>query len=249
MSEANIKVIKSLTLAPLDVPDVEIDRAKSVAGERAAVINAGSIVAFAAGISEAEQEDILYSMQLAQRAASGVADRYAAVKDWYREYVRVLETTGWVLKGFNPNAQKVSESEFEMAKAALKILLAAATGPQSAVLMAAVTALEGMAKDDGFITLFEHFGAEGKVGNFQVGAVSRGDAGELATVIGGFEFDMTEVQRKFLFFKWHNKAVSVWGDATTAVFNRAAYAPLRELVRERLGSEARKAIASFPLKF
>lgn len=245
----SLAAIKALKLAPLDLPDVHIARARSVGGEPAAAINAGSIVAFVAGISEAEQEDILYSMQLAQRAASGKADRYAAVKDWYREYVRVLEQTGWVLKGFNPNAQKVDQSEFEMAKAALEILLAAATGPQSAVLVAAIKALEGMANDDGFIMLFEHFGAEGRIGNFQVSAVSRGAAGELATVIGGFQIEMTERQEKFLFFTWRDKGVSVWGDTTTAVFNRAAYEPLRETVREMLGKEARKAIAGLTLKF
>ena len=104
---------------------------------------------------------MLYSIQFAQRAASGATDRYKAVDDWYKEYNRVLEMTGWVLKGFAPTKQKVAEGEYEMAKAALSIIAAAATGPQSAVLVAAIKALEGMADEDGFITLFEHFGVDG----------------------------------------------------------------------------------------
>ncbi|MBP1597691.1 MAG: hypothetical protein H6Q05_3068 [Acidobacteria bacterium] len=246
MSVASIKALK---LAPLDVPDVAIARAKSVGGEPAAVINAGSIVAFAAGITSQEQEDVLYSMQLAQRAASGVADRYTAIRDWYKKYVEVLQDTGWVMGGFSPNAQRVDESEFEMAKAALKIMLAAMTGPGTAVLTAAITALEGMAKEDGFITLFEHFGAEGQVGNFQMGAVEKGAAGELSVVVGAFQMLMTENQKKFLFFKWRDKNVSVWGDSTKATFNRAHYAGLRDTVREMLGVHAQKAIAQLPLKF
>lgn len=245
----SIASIQNLKLAPLDLPDVVIERTKSVGGEPSAAINAGSIVAFAAGTSAEEQEDILYSMQLAQRAASGVADRYTAVKDWYREYVRVLAETGWTMGSFNLNAQKVDQSEVEVAKAALEILAAAATGPQSAVLLAAIKALQGMAKDDGFITLFEHYGAKGLVGNFQISDVKRGAAGELAIVTGAFQIEMAERQEKFLFFTWHKKGVSVWGDATRATFNRTHYAELRETVRSMLGKEARKAIASLPLKF
>lgn len=245
----SIASIQALTLAPLDLPDIELERTKSVGGEAAAAINAGSIVAFAAGISAEEQEDILYSMQLAQRAASGVADRYSAVKDWYGEYLRVLAETGWVMGGFSLNAQKVDQSEVEVAKAALEILAAAATGPQSVVLLAAIKALKGMAKDDGFITLFEHYGAKGLVGNFQISDVQRGTAGELSIVTGAFQIEMAERQEKFLFFTWHKKGVSVWGDATRATFNRTHYATLRGTVREMLGKEARKAIATLPLKF
>jgi hypothetical protein len=245
----SIASIRALKLAPLDLLDVQIERTKSVGGEASAAINAGGIVAFAAGIGDQDQEDILYSMQLAQRAASGVADRFTAVKDWYREYVRVLAETGWVMAGFNLNAQKVDQSEIEVAKVALEILAAATTGPGSVVLLAAINALKGMAKDDGFITLFEHYGASGKVGNFQISDVQKGAAGELSVVTGAFQIEMAEHQEKFLFFTWHRKGVSVWGDATRATFNRSHYAGLRETVRQMLGKEARNAIAGLPLKF
>lgn len=245
----SIESIKALKIAPLDDLDIEIERSRSVGGGASAAINAGGIVAFAGGVEAEEQEDILYSMQLAQRAASAVADRYTEVKAWYQEYVRVLGETGWVMSGFNLNAQKVDQSEVEVAKAALEILAAAATGPQSVVLLAAIKALKGMAKDDGFITLFEHYGAKGLVGNFQISDVQKGPGGVLSIVTGAFQIEMAERQDKFLFFTWHKKGVSVWGDAIRATFNRAYYADLRQTVREMLGKEGRKAIASLPLKF
>lgn len=249
MSTTSIEAIRHLAVAALDIPDVEVERTKSVAGAPSAAINAGSIVGFSADIGEQEQEDVLYSLQLAQRAASAAADRYTAVQDWYKEYVRVLEMTGWVMTGFNLNAQKVDQSEIEVAKAALEILAAAVTGPQSVVLLAAIKAMQGMAKDDGFITLFEHFGSRGRVGNFQMSDVQKDEAGTLSIVTGAFQIEMAERQEKFLFFKWHRKGVSVWGDAVKAAFNRTHYATLREAVRERLGKEGRKAIAGLPLKF
>ncbi|MDM0029867.1 hypothetical protein [Variovorax saccharolyticus] len=247
----SIEAIRQLAVAPLDMPDVEIERTKSVAGAPSAAINAGSIVGFSADISEQEQEDVLYSLQLAQRAASAATSRYTAVQDWYKEYVRVLEMTGWVMTGFNLNAQKVDQSEIEVAKAALEILAAAVTGPQSVVLLAAITAMKSMAKDDGFITLFEHFGAQGRVGNFQMSDVQKApdEAGTLFIVTGAFQIEMAERQEKFLFFKWHRKGVSVWGDAVRSTFNRTHYATIREAVRERLGKEGRKAIAGLPLQF
>lgn len=243
----SLKAIRSLRVAALDIPELDIARAKSVAGQASAAVDAGSIVAFVAGIDAQDQEDVLYSIQLAQRAASGAADRYKAVGDWYKEYNRVLQMTGWVLQGFAPSSQKVAEGEYEIAKAALSIIAAAATGPQSAVLTAAIQALEGMAGEDGFITLFEHFGIDGYVGNFQLGAVEKDAVGALAMRLGAFQMNMSERKKKFLFVKWQEKEVSVWADVQTAIFNRTLYKSLRDGVKEMLGSDAKKAIAALPL--
>jgi hypothetical protein len=243
----SVEAIRSLHVATLDLPKLDITREKSVAGHATAAVDAGSIIAFVAGIDAQDQEDVLYSIQLAQRAASGAADRFKAVSDWYKEYTRVLQLTGWVLQGFAPTSQKVAEGEYEIAKAALSIVAAAATGPQSAVLIAAIKALEGMADDDGFITLFEHFGVDGLVGNFQMGAVEK-DGDALSMRLGAFQMNMSERKKKFLFFKWREKDISVWAETQTAIFNRSHYEGLRDVVRERLGEDARDAIATIPLK-
>jgi len=245
----SVDFIKSLTLAPLDLTGIDIERAKASDGGPAAVVNAGSLVGFQAGVTEEEQEDVLYSLQIAQRAASGIADRFTQIKEWYTEYVRVLSAIGWAFKNFDLNAQQVDQSEVEVAKAALEILAAAATGPQSAVLLAAINALKSMAKGDGFIALFEHYGASGLIGNFQVSDVQRGAERELSIVTGAFQIKMVERQAKFLVVTWRQKGVSVWGSATKASFNRAIYSEVREAVKEKLGKEARKAIAALPLKF
>lgn len=243
----SVETIQSLALAPLDPPPVRITRYRGPAGRPSAAIDAGSIVAFAGGISAQDREDILYSIQFAQRAASAVADRYEAVEAWYKQYVDVLAQTGWVLNGFNLSTQQADESQVEVAKAALQILAAAAAGPASAVLLAAIEALKGMAKDDGYITLFEHYGAKGRVGNFQISDVQAGEGNQLSIVTGAFEIRMMERQEKFLFFTWNKEAISVWGDATRASFNRDQYARVREIIRSRLGVEAMKAIAEMPL--
>ena len=244
----SIASIQGLTLATLDRTDFGIEQTKSTGGGPSAVVNAGSLVGFEGGISEDEQEDILYSLQFAQRAASGAADRFTQIKGWYTKYVEVLTDVGWTLKNFDLNEQKVDQSEVEVAKAALEILAAAATGPQSVVLLAAIKALKGMAKEDGFITLFEHYGAQGLIGNFQVSDVARGPNHELNITTGAFQIKMEERQDGFLFVKWHKKGVSVWGSATTASFNRQTYAEVRDTVKQMLGAYARKAIAEVPLK-
>jgi hypothetical protein len=114
----SIASIQGLTLAPLDRTDFGIEQTKSTGGGPSAVVNAGSLVGFEGGISEDEQEDILYSLQFAQRAASGAADRFTQIKGWYTKYVEVLTDVGWTLKNFELNEQKVDQSEVEVAKAA-----------------------------------------------------------------------------------------------------------------------------------
>jgi hypothetical protein len=242
----SLETIRLLHVAALDVPALNIPRARGISGQASAAVDAGSIIAFVAGIDAQDQEDVLYSTQLAQRAASGVADRYKGVHDWYKEYSRVLQMTGWVLQGFAPSSQNVEEGEYEIAKAALRIVAAAATGPQNAVLVAAINALEGMADENGFITLFEHFGVNDLVGNFQIGAVAK-DGDALSMRLGAFQMNMTERRKKFLFVKWREKGVSVWADAQIAMFNRAHYDGLRDEVRNKLGEDARDAIALLPL--
>jgi hypothetical protein len=244
--DVTAKTLGEIAIAPLDLKGVpDLPRARSV-GE-AAVVNAGCIVAFGGSVSAQDQEDILYSLQFAQRAASARADRYANIEDWYKIYVDTLQLLGWTLNHFTPNAQTVAEGEFEMAKAALKIMVAATAGPAAAVLAAAIQALEGMAKKDGFIRLFEHFGSNGRVGNFQLGTVDREASGALACTLGGFQISMKENKEKFLFFKWRNEDVKVWADAAGATFNRSYYAGRREAVVQRLGEDADKAIADIPL--
>lgn len=98
-SDISIRTIKDLKIAPLDELDINIASIRGAPGGQSVAVNARSVAAVDAGVSEQAQEDILYSMQLAPCAASAVADRYINVRAWYLEYVRVLTEAGWVMSG------------------------------------------------------------------------------------------------------------------------------------------------------
>lgn len=248
MTVTNVSAIEALDLELPAVPDIDIDRSKSIGdGDAAAAVNGSAVVAFGTGISAQEREDILYSMQLAAAASNKKANRETEIAAWYNEYIRVLGLTGWVVRGFAPQRRTMAEGDVDVDQVALTILAAAITGPALQVMKVAIEALKGMADDSGQIRLLEFYGADGKVGNFQLGAVERGAGDELNLGIGAYQFVMKQRKKKILFIKWRRQDVDLWGGAANATFNPAAYATVRKTVLERLGPSRIDAIAALDL--
>lgn len=57
-----------------------------------AAVDAGSLLSFVEGLSVQEREDVLYSVQLAQRAATGQFDRFTQTHLWYQKYSKCWKT-------------------------------------------------------------------------------------------------------------------------------------------------------------
>lgn len=212
-----------------------------------AAVNASTLLSFVDGIEGAEKDDVLYSIQFAQRAASAAHDRYIETPAWYRLYVDVLEQLGWAGEQFAFTATGESQSEVQMDKEALQIISAIATGNQLAVITKSIEALGAMADEDGAIDLFEFQSSNVLGGNFQVGAVEKGANDLLSIALGAFYFRATERKKKFLFFKWRRKEVEFFTAAQRMVFNPGIYAVSREVVKERLQATAKTFIANIPL--
>lgn len=241
--------ILALRLAPDDTPDSDREEFefKGVGGGEAAAINGASVIAFAAGIDSQTQEDILYSIQIANRAADGVAKAGEDMAAWFGEYARVLRLTGWTVTGIAPQQQTTSEGDVELAKEALGIITAAIGGALPVVLAAAISAMQKMADSSGFIKLFDHYGNKGKIGNFQLGQVDRGVGGDIGMTAGAFFMTLTEKRENFIFIKWHSKDVTIWADVQKNVFSKSQYANVRAAVIKKLGENANAAIADLNL--
>jgi hypothetical protein len=190
---------------------------------------------------------VLYSVQLAQRAASGSHDRFTETQAWYRKYVEILENLGWATEQFAFTRFDQSEGEFRMDKAALAIITAIATQNQLAVLQQAVSALSRLAEADGTIRLFDfHSSLEGS-GNFQLGAVQRGANGALSMALGAFYFRSVDERRRFLFWRWGAQDVHFWTGAQRMTFNADFYARRRADVVAKLEKTASSYIADLKL--
>jgi hypothetical protein len=100
-----------------------------------AAVNAGSLVSFFSGVTTEEKSDVLFSTQIAQRAASAKFDRFDATQDWYAAYSEVLERLGWVGESFALTDRGSSAGEFSMDKSVLNVIASIATGNQLAILV------------------------------------------------------------------------------------------------------------------
>ena len=210
-------------------------------------INVGSVVSFVDGLTAQERDDVLYSVQIAQRGASGAFDRFTQTQSWYQKYIEILENLGWATEQMAFTRYDQSEGEFRMDQAAVKIIAAIATGGQLAVLQESLTALSSLAENDGAIRLFDfHASLEGS-GNFQLGSVQKAGNGALSMALGGFYFRSMDEQRRFLFFKWGAKKVNFWTAAQRMTLNADFYAQNRESVRLRLVADASNFIATLSL--
>ncbi len=212
-----------------------------------AAVNAGSIVSFVAGLSEEEKGDVLFSTQLAQRAASAKHDRFAATKDWYGVYAGVLERLGWVVEGFAFTDRGSSKGEFSMDKSALDIIATIATGAQLAILVKTIDTLKRLGEDDRALRIFDMQAAAELSGNFQIGAAQKADNDALSLALGGFHFRTKDHRGKFLFWTWGAEEIHFWTAVSKATLNRMLYSVHRQAVIAKLAADAPDYVANLDI--
>lgn len=212
-----------------------------------AAVDVGSLLSFVEGVDATEKDDVLLSVQLAQRGASGKYDRFTQTESWYRQYVEILEQLGWVGEQFAFAKFDQQEGELRMDQAALAIITAIATQNQLAVLKQAVDALAQLTEDDGTIRLFDFHSSSQASGNFQIGAVQKADNGALSLALGAFHFRSDDSRRRFLFFSWGAQNLAFWTAAQKLTLNHQFYAERRDAVARKLGASADDFIAGLSL--
>lgn len=213
-------------------------KAEPIPAELQSAVDAGSLLSFVEGVSAQEKDDILFSVQLAQRGASGAYDRFTQTESWYQKYIEILENLGWAGEQMAFSRYEQSEGELRMDRAALAIISAIATQNQLAVLQQAVSALEALAEDDDTIRLFDFHTSSEMSGNFQIGAVQRANNGALSLAIGAFYFRSSDARRRFLFLSWGAQDVNFWTAAQKMTLNGHFYARHREAVERKLAASA-----------
>ncbi|SEC20751.1 hypothetical protein SAMN05519104_0951 [Rhizobiales bacterium GAS188] len=206
-------------------------------------VDVGSLLSFVSGVDTGDRSDILFSLQLAQRAADAACDRFAQTRTWYSKYNEVLEAVGWITEQFAFAGHDQTEGDFRMDKAALSIISAIATVNQLQGITASISALENLIEGDDAMTLFDSYATAGLSGNFQIGAVQKAQSGALSMALGAFYFRASSQRRKFLFAKWGRNDVNFWTSAQKMTFNTLIYANIRSAVQKRLGRQSADFIA------
>lgn len=178
-----------------------------------AAVNAGAILSFVAGLDAGEKSDVLYSTQLAHRAASARHDRFAATDDWYRVFSDVLARLGWIGQGFAFERRRSAAGELTMDRGALDAVLAIAGGNQLPVLFKTLEAMKKLGDGAAPLLLFEMQALSSLSGNFQIGEIQRAENGALSLALGAFYFRTRDERRGVLFVKWGSDEVEFWTGA------------------------------------
>ncbi|MEW6218892.1 MAG: hypothetical protein AB1634_05065 [Thermodesulfobacteriota bacterium] len=201
-----------------------------------AAVDAGTLLSFVDGLSPQERDDVLFSVQLAHRGASGAFNRFTNTEAWYNKYMDILNRLGWAAEQLAFVRHDQSQGEIRMDQAALAVITAIATQNQLAVLNAAVKALEELAEEDSTIRLFDFQTAASASANFQIGAVQKADNGALGMAMGAFHVQGLDTRRRFLFFSWGAQKIQFWTAAQKMTLNTTFYAQHRHLVIKALGA-------------
>jgi hypothetical protein len=199
-----------------------------------AAVDVGAVIAFDAQVSRQERADVLDSVQLAQRAATGAYDRFESVEPWYGKFIEVLERVGWVPETIAFMEHEQKSGELEMDAEALSILEMVATGGALSVLKQAIVSLKGSAGTDRKIELFTRHATSDSSGNFQVGAVQK-EQGFLTMAMGAYHYRAADQRTGFVFGKWGSNEVRFWSSAQKMAFQADQYDKVRDLVRTKLG--------------
>jgi hypothetical protein len=229
------------------LPQAQVARPPVVTDKMRAAVDAGSIVSFVAGLDEEEKSDVIYSVQLAQRAASARHDRFAATKDWYGLYVDVLGKLGWAVEAFAFAEHGTSKGGFSMDKSALDVIATIATGAQLAILVKTIDTLKKLGDDDRALRIFEIQAAKDLSGNFQIGAVQKADDDALSLALGAFHFETDDHRGKFLFFAWGAEEIRFWTAVSKMTLNRDLYSVHRSAVVAKLKADGADYVAELEI--
>jgi hypothetical protein len=213
-----------------------------------AAVDGGSIVSFVAGLNAEQMSDVLYSTQLAQRAASAKFDRFAATREWYGAYIDVLDRLGWVGEGLAFSQRDTSAGQFSMDKAALDVIATVAAGNQLAILVRTLDTLKKLGEGDRPLRIFDLQAMQELSGNFQIGAAQKAENGATSMALGAFHFRASDNRGKFLFFSWGAKAVEFWTAVRKMTLNDALYGTHRDAVIARLKADAADYIDALEIK-
>lgn len=238
MNMSLIESVRSLDIsATFEAPMEEAagDGQQMARDEMQAAINGGSLLSFVSGLSKEHKDDVLFSTQFAQRAASAKVDRFAFPRQWYEIYNNTLETLGWVTEQFAFTHYDESEGEIHMDSAAIKVLASIAAGGQLTTLQGALDALKQLSEGTDQLTILESNSTNEFGGNFQIGTAQQAENGAVTLLVGAFFFKTVNQRRRFLFFSWGSDSINFWTGAQKMTLNSSFYAAVRDVVEEKLG--------------
>lgn len=220
--------------------------------ESAAVV-ANSVIAFVAGMSMQNKEDIKNAVLFATLVANKAVPSLTGPR-WYEKFMEVMSRAcGWVPTRREYAKHSASEKLFTMDQVGLKILastVAAVSVPgATAVAMVGVAkqALEALQSSDKPLKLFENRSRRHKGGVFNIASCDESVDGEVQMSMGSVDFSSTLNVTNVLFWDWSSSSVSMYRAESHLVLNQRIYAEVRDTIIRRLGDNAKQAVEDYEI--
>jgi hypothetical protein len=262
MSDNDIRsFIAEVELADSSRPVIQQRRAMSIGRAKRALVTENAVaavvgsnlLAFAEGVSRQNKEDVMDSFLFATLVANKAFNPETQSVDWYSRFYKVLSTVGWLSTSWNYERYQSNHQRFTMEQAGLEILAsaiaaAALPGPASvAMLKVAGDAVKALAAKEKPLGLFERQTKSHNGASFRIGACAESQDGTVNLAMGAVNFEASSTVTDVLFWEWNSSEVKTFRGEDSLVLNTRLYAGHRELIQQRLGTNAQTAIAEFDI--
>lgn len=210
-----------------------------------AAVVAGSIVAFAPGISEQHRQDVLQSLLLAQLAANAKADRQKDPAGWFTAYRGVLEQAAWVVEASAAAARyQPPFVKFTVGTVVDDAFRPKVIAEQLPFVTAAIAAFRSD-QNSGAQLVFECPSHAGGIGNFQVALAAEED-GMVTIRLAQISFNAPQHVIRLLQEEFTNAAQFRVGFLALSM-NEEVFARLRPAIATKLQDRLDGAVAPLQL--
>ena len=204
-------------------------------------VDCGSLVSFTENLSGQNKEDVLYSTLLAQLAANKKYHRETQHNEWYKRYMEVLENVGWVAQRLKFDQYKSRQGSFEISEVVIELLTSLVGDDNPHMISVVKKTLKALQKPSSdAIKLFGSNSSSAKSGNFQIVPCTLDKSGQVTVGFIGCYFEASEVDRRFLFFTYHDSKIKLCKSADRFTLNEKVYEEVRDIVRKKIGDKAKR---------
>ncbi len=230
----SVSNIRALNIG-LEPPDTIVQLQEGVPeGKSVGAVVAGSLVAFAPGVSALHRQDVLQSLLLAQLAANAKAERHKDPGAWFQAYRGVLEQVAWVLEASSTTTRYLPQvSRFSATTVVNDVFRRQVAADELAHVTDVVNNyradLNGASQ-----LVFECPSHSGGIGNFQV-ALAREENSVLSLRIAQVSFNAPQHVTRLMLEEFTNTAQFKVG-FLDLIQNEEVYAKLRSTIATKVES-------------
>lgn len=218
----------------------------------AAVVES-SLLAFGAGMSAQNRQDVKNSYLFATLVANKRHDQLTLSEDWFDYFLEAMSDCGWVVAQRTYEKESDTGQSLRLASIAVKAVQVAASsllqgGPLVQALGAfAEKAIDGLGKSDEALELFKR--TLHAKSNVMVGVASCIETkdGEVVMALGAIQRTVRNEDLDTLLFDWDSNTSSTYRSTAALSFNSQIYAKARDLIEQRLGERAVSRIMDYEI--